>query len=243
MPSSSRRDAAGRLARLHRHRTRARPSRRPANWAHAPSSPSSWAPECLGVHTGEASGQRGLQRGGLRALPARAAPTRARWSNWCASRRRASPRSRRHGGLRGRRPEGGRVRRLSGPHRRPADPALPQRRAAPARREAGHRRGHGQDAVPGPRLSRRPDLAAGAHRARRALRRDAGALYQALGQEAYAPARRAQVAKARAGLPGPANRADPAAKPGAFAMQSTFPEPVANADSRPIGTPRASAGL
>ena len=33
------------------------------------------------------------------------------------------------------------------------------------------------------------------------------ALFHALGQEAYAPARRAQVAKARAGLPGPANRA------------------------------------
>ena len=157
-------DARGRIARLHRRRCRRRVRRGRRAALPAPSSRSNWAHECLGVHTGEHKGQEGSNVVGFaRFRLGRADPSR--WSNWCASRRPATPpiaaakAAFEAAGLKvavcGDFP-GRIIDRLIRPYLNAALRRLDEK--------TGERRRHGQDAVPGPRLPGRSDLAAGAHR-------------------------------------------------------------------------------
>ena len=119
--------------------------------------------ECLGVHTGEARGEEGSNVVGFaRFRLGRADPTAlveirspAEHASSCD---RGGPRRLRGGGA-----EGRRLRRFPRPHRGSADPTVPQRGSAQARREAGKRGGPGQDALSWLGLPRRPDLAARTH--------------------------------------------------------------------------------
>ena len=127
--------------------------------------------ECLGVHTGEASGEEGSNvLGFARYRNGSDAPSHADRAG-AAAQHQAGGDRRGAGRVRGSRLHGGGLRRPGRAHRRSPGAAEIQRGAALPRRRARHGQGHGRDLPARPRLSRRPDRAGRARRARPPLRR------------------------------------------------------------------------